>query len=199
MSYHKYYCSSCNTYAELLIKPVETDRKGYVDDSKGYSCSYSYLASSLTEDQIKDLKDWEDPRDFEKYETIDFTTSGEIPLSVDCIFCDSGKLEKTISEIQGWVKGICFTNKERERKFYEKGMDKQQATEFYKQSMEASKERIQSGGVHYKQVVPDMNHMRKTGQAKKVSDKKKKERVDNIAKMNQHIHKAAGIDPLKKP
>lgn len=180
MAFHQYLCNDCNTEFELQIGLFEGK---YI----------LYIHPSIEEEKAL----WDagkDPRD----SIIEIPLPG-LPENPPCTNCGSENTGKLMHETGGWVKGICFTNKERERKFYEKGMDKQQATEFYKQSMEASKERMQTGGTHYKQVVPDMNYMRKTGQVKKVSDKKKKERIDNIAKMNQHIHKAAGIDPLKKP
>lgn len=200
MSFHQYKCNKCEKNLDIVATPIDQNIKGYVDTKKGYECGYSVLVSSLSEEEIKNLKDWQDPRDFEVYETTIISASGDIPVTFKCPECKKGVMEKIIGEnLSGYVKGLCFTNLERERKFYQKGMDKQQAENFYKESIAASKERIDSGKEHYKQVVPDLDHMRKTGQIKKVSDKKKKERMDNIKRMNQHIHKSAGIDPLKKP
>lgn len=193
MSLHSYSCSSCGETADLNIEAVETDVKGYVNHKLGYSCSYSFLVSSLSEKEIKRLKDWEDPRDFEKYETIYFTLDGDIPLKVPCIFCEDGVLEKKIPNINGWTKGNCFTNRERERQFYQHGLNKKEAERFYKESIEASKERMSTMGDVYKRVDPDIDHLRKTGQIKKINDKKKAEKIENLKKINIELQK-----PLKK-
>jgi hypothetical protein len=90
-----------------------------------------------------------------------------------------------------WCKGVCFTNIERERKFYQKGMDKQQATEFYKNSMQASKERIAEGRQHYKKVDMDVNHYAKHGMVKPTKNKAKK--IEAIHKLNAEL-----VKPLDK-
>jgi predicted nucleic acid-binding Zn ribbon protein len=90
-------------------------------------------------------------------------------------------------DLPGWVKGNCFTNRERERKFYEKGLDEQQARRFYKESLEASKERINTMGEVYKEVAPDMTEMVKNGAVKKVAPKEADKRKKAFTKVVKEI------------
>jgi hypothetical protein len=59
------------------------------------------------------------------------------------------------------------------------GMNKDQAEKFYQTSIESAKQRIDGvgGAGHYTPMVPDMDYMVKTGQAKKVSDADAAKRV----------------------
>ena len=182
MSLHQYYCYDCESEFELNIGLIEGNYILYVWP---------------TEKEYKEIWDrGDDPRDFIK----EYPLGKELPMHPPCPLCasESCDTDKLVHDTNGYVKGNCFTNRERERRFYEKGMDKQQATEFYKESMRASKERINSGHQHYKQVAPDLDVLRKNGKIKKVNDKKKAERIESIKKMNQHLTKLTDTIRPKK-
>jgi hypothetical protein len=73
-------------------------------------------------------------------------------------------------------------------RFNHEGYNKDQADQFYKSSIEGIENRIQGvgGSAHYKAVVPDMDYMVKTGQAKPMSEpeiqKAEKVRKDLVVK-----------------
>jgi hypothetical protein len=191
MPFHNYYCKNCDKEFSLLISAAETNIKGYVNFDKGYEVSY--LVSSLTPEQAKKLPDHERPEDYDKWKVVRYK---DIPENPKCPECFKSKTSKLITNFSGYVKGNCFTNRERERKFYEKGLDKQQANTFYNESIEASKERIKSGGVHYKKVDFDMEFFAKKGLAKKTDNMTKK--IDNLKKYNAELVKIADSKKKKK-
>ena len=85
--------------------------------------------------------------------------------------------------------------KRKVEKFNHEGMDKDMAHKFYESSIEGTKKRIEGvgGAAHYKAVVPDMDYMVKTGQAKKLSDSEvasaEKARKDMVVKHTQNNKK----------
>lgn len=192
MSTHNYYCDKCDHVTALELIPIDVNAKGYVNTKAGYYTKV--LVSSLTEEEVKALPLEKDPRDFEVYEDYFFKV---IPDKFLCELCHS-KIELKIEQFEGWCKGNCFTNRERERKFYEKGMDKQQASEFYKESIEASKERRKSGGQHYKKVDPDLKKLREHGIIRKTADSRAAAKRQAIKEINVKLHDMAKIDPSKK-
>ena len=75
--------------------------------------------------------------------------------------------------------------------FRSEGYNKDQADQFYKSSIEGTKRRIEGvgGAQHYKAMVPDMDYMVKTGQAKPMSSDK----VADAQKVRkEQVVKAAG-------
>lgn len=173
MSYHQYYCEKCDSEVEIKIYSLDGEW---------------ILVEELTEEEIAKLPEGEDPRFHDKE-----TKLKDVPSTVKCPSCSS-KCKKIIHEVEGWVKGNCFTNRERERKFHEYGMDKKRAETFYQESMQASKERMMTGGEVYKKVAPDMNYMRASGKVKKLSDKESSEKKQNLEKINVELSKQ-----VKKP
>jgi hypothetical protein len=192
MTTHNYYCDNCDHVTSLELNPVDVNAKGYVNKEAGYYTRV--LVSSLSEQEIKDLPMEKDPRDYEVYEEYRFK---EVPDKFLCEICYK-KVGLMLEKFEGWCKGNCFTNRERERKFYEKGMDKQQASEFYKESIAASKERRLSGGQHYKEVVPDMKKLRDHGIIRKTSDSRVAAKKQALKEINVKLHEMAKIDPSKK-
>lgn len=170
MSYHQYYCDKCEKQFELNIGLVEG--------------KYILFLPFTKEEEEKLWAEGKDPRFLEKEVKLK-----ELPMSPPCSFCGSNKTSKLIPEFDGWMKGNCFTNRQRERKFHEYGMNKRQAENFYKESMQASKERIATMGEVYKEVVPDMNHMRNTGKVKKLNDKDSAAKRERLKKVNVELRK----------
>jgi hypothetical protein len=176
MAYHQYKCKKCEHEFELSIGLVDGKYILYVP---------------FTEEEEEEL--WAQGKD-PRFEETELPLK-ELPESPPCTNCDSEETEKLMSEFNGWCKGNCFTNRERERKFYEKGMDKQRANEFYKQSMEASQQRMMTGKEHYKQVVPDMKHMMDKGVAKRTPDDKVAAKRDYIKRVNVKLGEISGKLP----
>jgi len=174
MSYHQYYCDKCEKQFELNIGLVEG--------------KYILFLPFTKEEEEKLWAEGKDPRFLEKEVKLK-----DLPMSPPCSFCGSSKTSKLIPEFDGWMKGNCFTNRERERKFHMKGLNRKQAENFYKESIEASKERISTMGEVYKKVDPDIDHLRNTGQIKKINDKQRAEKIENLKKANIELQK-----PLKK-
>lgn len=184
MTKHIYKCKKCECEFELNIT---------LDKDKYILCIPPTF--SFTNEEEEAL--WAsgiDPRDDPRLKDTEIPLK-ELPESPPCTNCDSDETEKLIPNFNGWCKGNCFTNRERERKFYEKGMDKQQATEFYKQSMEASQQRMMTGKEHYKQVVPDMKHMMDKGVAKRTPDDKVAAKRDYIKRVNVKLGEISGKLP----
>lgn len=87
------------------------------------------------------------------------------------------------------IKGITGKILRREEKLRNEGMDKELAHQFYKDSIQASKERMSTMGEVYKKVDCDFDTMVKTGQAKKISDKQKAEKLKVGKQVQQEIKK----------
>jgi len=169
VSYHQYYCDKCKTEIEIKIYSLDGEW---------------FLVEELTPEEIAKLPEDVDPRFLDKE-----TKLKDVPSFVKCPDCGNKKAAKIIHEVEGWVKGNCFTNRERERKFHEYGMDKKRAETFYQESIQASKDRMKTGGEMYKKVSPDMDHMRSTGRVKKLSDKESLQKKEKLKQVNTELQK----------
>lgn len=172
-----YVCSKCG----------QEDLHKICQDWSGRDDSIWREDIELSEKEAAKLPSWDDPR----FHTKEVEYGKELPEKLKCSKCNKKTSLLTFSDASapvGIVKGNCFTNRERERKFYENGMDKQQAERFYKESIEASKERVNKGGEsHYKRVDPDLEFMRKNGLVKKNTDAEKALKKENLKKINARI------------
>lgn len=87
----------------------------------------------------------------------------------------------------GIGKGLTDRHRRESREFNVKGYNKQQAEAFYKDSIAACKERMSTGGEHYKEVLPDLNHHIKHGVIKINDDKKRVNLVDKYKSLGTKI------------
>lgn len=181
MSIHNYYCDKCEIVCELELNPVEVNAKGFMNRDAGYYTKI--MVSSLSEEEIKALPEDKDPRDYEKFVEIKYKS---VPDSIKCFQCNK-KAGLMVEQFEGWCKGNCFTNRERERKFYQNGMNKFQAERFYKESIDASNERHGTMKEVYKKVSPDMEHYAKHGLAKPCKDPGVK--AEKLKRINAEISK----------
>lgn len=170
MSYHQYYCGECEQQFELNIGLVEG--------------KYILFLPFTKEEEEKLWAEGKDPRFLEKEVRLK-----DLPMSPPCSHCGSDETSKLIPEFDGWTKGNCFVNRERERKFHLSGMNKKQAENFYKESMQASKDRMADMGQVYKKVVPDMEYMRNNGKVKKLNDKDRAAKKERLEKVNIELNK----------
>lgn len=90
-----------------------------------------------------------------------------------------------------------YTNFSRDRKYAEKGMDKQEADRWLQQEIDNSKARMNSGNQHYKRMVPNYKNLHKQGVVKRVSDKEAIRKRNDSKKMTEEAYKKAGLDPTK--
>jgi len=170
MPYYNYYCTECDT-EELRHIPL-------VDDV----FTEQVLVSSLSQEEIDALPDWDDPRDYEVYEEVKY---GEMPPDmVKCNNCGdvADRLVDSAPDIKHG-RNSYHAKKERMR-FAHEGMDKKQADKFYKESSEAIKERIQTGHEHYKRVVPNFKVLEREGKIKRVSPEQATQNRENLKKAN---------------
>lgn len=169
MSYHQYYCDKCETEIEIKIYSLDGEW---------------FLVEELSPEEIAKLPEDVDPRFLDKE-----TKLKDVPSFVKCPDCGNKKAAKIIHEVEGWVKGNCFTNRERERKFHEYGMDKKRAETFYQESIQASKDRMKTGGEVYKSVVPNMQELAQQGKARRVSDGEAVENKKKLEVYQKHLEK----------
>jgi len=98
------------------------------------------------------------------------------------------------------VKGVTDRARRRDRNIRENGMDKSMAENFYKESCEASKQRMATGYEHYKQVLPDVKQHIKQGIARVNNDQQKKETIDAWKKVGGKVQEIRDkITKVKKP
>ena len=170
MPYYNYYCTECDT-EELRHIPL-------VDDV----FTEHVLVSSLNQEEIDALPDWDDPRDYEVYEEVKY---GDMPPnSVKCNNC--GDVADRLVDGAPTIKhgrNSYQAMKERQR-FHTEGMDKVQADKFYKESAAAIKERIKTGDQHYKRVVPNWKVLEKEGVVKRTSSEQATKNRENLKRAN---------------
>ena len=179
MPYYNYYCSYCET-EELRHIPL-------VDDV----FTEQVLVSSLSQEEIDALPDWDDPRDYEVYEEVKY---GEMPP--DMVKCNNcGDVADRLVDDAPQIKhgrNSYHSMKER-RRFHMEGMDKKQAEKFYKESCEASKERVKTGDQHYKQVLPNFKVLEKQGVVKRRTKQDHTEMAQRLKENNRVLTKDGTI------
>ena len=174
MPYYNYYCTECDT-EELRHIPL-------VDDV----FTEQVLVSSLSQEEIDALPDWDDPRDYEVYKEVKY---GDMPPDVvDCLCGGKGERLVDGAPMIKHGRNSYQAMKERQR-YHTEGMDKVQAEKFYKESTAAIKERIKTGDQHYKRVVPNWKVLEKEGVVKRTSS--------DQATKNREILKQANIQATK--
>ena len=179
MPYYNYYCTECDT-EELRHIPL-------VDDV----FTEQVLVSSLSQEEIDALPNWDDPRDYEVYEEVKY---GDMPPnSVKCNNCGdvADRLVGGPPDIKHG-RNSYHAMKERER-FHREGMDKQTAEKFYQESCEASKDRVKSGGQHYRKVMPNFKVLEEKGEVTRLSPEAREKKVQNLKNNNRVLTKDGTI------
>ena len=139
-----------------------------------------------------DFAKGDDPRTLEVWEVVNYGDG--IPDKVKCNKCKKKKAMFSPPDLPNIKSGRNSYAAKRERQRYAKdGMDKKQAEQFYKESVEASKERVKSGGQHYKKVVPNYEVLRKQGQVRRLNDQERADKIQNLKRTNQAITKDGTI------
>jgi len=184
MPYYNYYCTECDT-EELRHIPL-------VDDV----FTEQVLVSSLSQEEVDALPDWDDPRDYEVYEEIKYGDTP--PNTVKCNNCGD-VADRLVADAPSIKHGRNSYHAMKERhRFHTQGMDKKQAEKFYKESVEASKERVKSGTEHYKRVVPNYKVLAEQGQARKLNDQERADKIQNLKNVNISLTKDGNIGQAKR-
>ena len=178
MPYYNYYCVECEKEDLRHIPMVD----GIFTEQ--------VLVSSLSQEEIDALPDWDDPRDYEVYEEVEY---GEMPP--DDVKCSCGGVAERLVGGAPDIKhgrNSYHSMKERRRYAYE-GMDKKQAEKFYKESIEASKERVKSGHQHYKKVVPNFKVLEQQGKVKRRTKQDHTDMAQHLKNTNRALTKDGTI------
>ena len=178
MPYYNYYCLECEK-EELRHIPI-------VDGIY----TEQVLVSSLNQEEADALPDWDDPRDYEVYEEIEY---GNMPP--DVVKCSCGHTaDRLVTSAPDIKHGRNSYHAKRERRRYAiEGMDKKQAETFYNESMAATKERVKSGHQHYKKVVPNYKVLAEQGQVRKLNDQERADKIQNLKNTNRILTKDGTI------
>jgi hypothetical protein len=117
------------------------------------------------------------------------------PKKRKCPGC--GKMGNRVWSPPGLIfKGFGWdTNSYRDKKYIEKGMDKDTANEFLDKACDYSKDRMKTGGDVYSRWVPDCEKMVKEGKAKRVSKKKTVKKIEESKKLTETHYKKMGVKP----
>ena len=178
MPYYNYYCEQCDKEDMRHIPMVDEVFTEQV------------LVSSLSQEEIDDLPDWDDPRDYEVYEEVEY---GKLPPEEVKCAC-GGMAERIVSDAPSIKHGRNSYHAMRERQRYNtQGMDKVQAEKFYKESVEASKQRIKTGDQHYKPVHPNFKVLAEQGLATKLTDQQRADKIQNLKNANRTLTKDGTI------
>tara|TARA_R100000231_G_scaffold136020_1_gene110968 strand:- start:335 stop:892 length:558 start_codon:yes stop_codon:yes gene_type:complete len=178
MPYYNYYCEGCDEEELRHIPMVD----GVFTEQ--------VLVSSLNQDEIDDLPDWDDPRDYEVYEEVEY---GDQPP--ESVKCSCGSIaNRIVTGLPSVKHGLNSHHslKERRRYAYE-GMDKKQAETFYKESIEATKNRVKTGDQHYKQVVPNFKVLEQQGLVKRRTQGDTQQQAQNLKDINRVLTKDGTI------
>jgi len=178
MPYYNYYCVECDKEDMRHIPMVD----GVFTEQ--------VLVSSLTQEEIDALPDWDDPRDYEVYEEVEY---GDLPPDVVRCSC-GGESERLVTGAPDIKHGRNSYHAMKERMRFEKeGMDKKQAHKFYEESIEASKNRVKTGDQHYKKVVPNFKVLEKQGVVKRRSKQDHTEMAGFLKNANRVLTKDGTI------
>jgi hypothetical protein len=192
-----YYCKKCDEktsyfvtreeetglfwYEKKVGRKIHEDKVPTVDGSEGFTYS----------------PDWDgDTTYWHKYERV---YTYDYPDTVKCKHCKK-KTEKRASIYYfsvGNGRNSYAALKERQR-YAMDGMDKKQAETFYKEAIQASKERMETGNQHYKKIVPDYEVLRARGEVRKLNDQETANKIETLKRANQLITKDGTIGRGRK-
>tara|TARA_R110002110_G_scaffold239686_5_gene455682 strand:- start:2095 stop:2691 length:597 start_codon:yes stop_codon:yes gene_type:complete len=181
-------CGPCSTFVErdeetgLFYYDRKVGRKIHEDKVPKFDGTEDYYYSP----------DWNgDSAYWYKYESV---YTYDYPDNIKCPTCKrkTGQRASIYYFSVGSGRNSYASLKERQRYAHE-GMDKKQAEQFYKESVEASKERIKTGDQHYKKVVPNYEVLRKQGQVRRLNDQERANKIQNLKQTNQAITKDGTI------
>ena len=178
MPYYNYYCVECEKEDLRHIPMVD----GIFTEQ--------VLVSSLSQEEIDALPDWDDPRDYEVYEEVEY---GDMPP--DVVKCSCGGIaDRLVTGAPDIKHGRNSYHSMKERMRYAReGMDKKQAETFYNESIAATKERVKSGHQHYKKVVPNYKVLAEQGQVRRLNDQERADKIQNLKNTNRALTKDGTI------
>ena len=117
---------------------------------------------------------------------------GEAPKQTECPDCGElrGRNWGSVSTFQ--MKGDCHTNRVRARKYYVEGLSKDEAHEYYDESIAASKRAINTGWRHYSKMTPDYEQGVKDGLVRRRTESEARNAQEGAKKMTEAAYHNVG-------
>lgn len=157
-----YKCKHCGTKSSVFVERSDQTGLFYYEKKVGRKIHEDKVPNYDGTEEWNYYPDWQgDSTYWHKYEKV---WSMDYFDTIECPCCKK-ETEKRVSIYYfsvGEGRNSYRSLKERQR-YAREGMDKEQAEQFLKESCEASKDRVKSGGQHYKKVVPDFKALEQQG------------------------------------
>lgn len=183
MPMHTYSCDNCGNSEYRNIY-----------QEKDFTWAELCFVRGPTQAQLDkmDFDKGDDPRDFEVWKVVNY--GDDLPEKVKCNKCKKKKAKFTPPDVPKIKNGRnSYAAMRERRRFATEGMDKKQAEQFYKEAVQASKERMETGGQHYKKIVPHYETLRKEGKVRKLNDQERADKIELLKRANQQITKDGKI------
>jgi len=120
---------------------------------------------------------------------------GEAPKQTECPDCGELKNRNWGSVTTFKMKGDCHGNRTRAKKYWEKGLDKDSAEEFYKEAEAASKRAINTGWKHYSKVTPKIENWVEEGRATRRTVEEAANAREKARQMTLQVYDSQGKNP----
>ncbi len=119
---------------------------------------------------------------------------GKAPKETECPECGKmcGRNWSSVTTFR--MKGDCHTNRVRAREYYNKGMDKDTAEDFYDKAIKASEKSIKTGWKHYSRMTPNYEKMAEKGKVRRRTEYEAKEAMERSKKMTEAVYNDRNID-----
>lgn len=127
---------------------------------------------------------------------------GTAPKQTECPECGELRNRNWGSVTTFAMKGDCHTNRMRQRNYWEKGMDKDTAEEYYAGAIKNTKAGIATGWQHYSKMTPNIKKGKELGLISERSDKESKDAMNFSKKLTENVYNDLGRDmkqSLQKP
>jgi hypothetical protein len=182
-----YKCKKCGTKTSAFIERSDETGLFYYERKVGDKIHEDDVPTHDGTSEESYCPDWAgDSTYWYKYETVwsmDYFNTIECP----CCGAETGKRASIMYFSVGESRNSYRSLKERMRYAHE-GMDKKQAEKFYKESIDATRERVKTGDQHYKKVVPNYQVLEKEGVVRRRKDDSNQQ-AQGLKDMNRALTK----------
>jgi len=117
---------------------------------------------------------------------------GTAPKQTPCPDCGELRNRNWGSVTTFKMKGDCHTNRVRARKYYEDGLTKDEAHEYYDESIAASKRAIATGWRHYSKMTPNFEQGVKDGVVRRRSESEARNAKETARKLTEKVYNDVG-------
>lgn len=189
-----YNCKKCGPCSTFVERDEETGLF-YYEKKVGRKIHEDKVPESDGTEGVTYSPDWDnDPTYWYKYANV---YTYDYPDTIKCPTCKK-KTERRASIYYfsvGAGRNSFAAKKERQR-FAMDGMDKKQAEQFYREAVEASKERVKSNdrvSEHYKKVVPNYENLHAQGHVKRLTSQESEVKIKYLKDANVSLSKEGRI------